>query len=162
MNRLGNEWIANTSTYWMKISHELIQKCQKANQLLIFSRSILIAILNECHQDLKFCNYLIKCFGILIVITNLHVFCPQMRPPNKSISVDFRSLNQMEMASSFFIGQWLGWISRWVNTIHTTFQFIWALSTMNLLYCGIWIPFAFMTFTKGLPHKYLIFHIFWL
>jgi hypothetical protein len=91
----------------MKISHELIQKCQKANQLLIFSRSILIAILNECHQDLKFCNYLIKCFGILIVIANLHVFCPQMRPPNKFISVDFRSLNQMEMASSSLLGN--GW-----------------------------------------------------
>ncbi len=113
-------------------------------------------------QDLKFCNCLIKCFGILIVVANLHVFCPQMRPPNKSIGVDFDSLNQMEKASSFLIGQWLGWISKWVNTIHTRFQFTWALSTMNRLYFGIWIPFAFMTFTKGPPHKYLILHIFWL
>jgi hypothetical protein len=47
-------------------------------------------------QDLKFCNCLIKCFGILIVVANLHVFCPQMRPPNKSIGVDLNSLNQME------------------------------------------------------------------
>ncbi len=161
-NRLGNEWITNPSTYWMKFSHKWIQKCQKANQLLIFSRSIPITILNECHQDLKFFNCLIKCFGILIVVANLHVLCPQMKPPNKSIGVDLDSLNQMEKASSFLIGQWLGWISKWVNTIHTTVQFTWALSTMNHLYFGIWIPFAFMTFTKGPPHKYLILQIFWL
>ncbi len=109
-------------------------------------------------QDLKFCSCFIKCFGIHIVVANFHVFCLQMKHPNKSIGVDLHRLNQMEKASSFFIGQWLGWISRWANTIHTTFQFTWTLSTMNLLNCGIWIPFAFMTFTKGPPHKYLILH----
>ncbi len=58
-------------------------------------------------QNVKIFNCFIKCFGILIVVANFHVFCLQMIHPNKSIGVNFHRLNQMKKISSLFIGN--GW-----------------------------------------------------
>ncbi len=51
--------------------------------------------------DFNICIYFSKCFGILIVFANFHMFCLQMWPLNKFVDVDFHRSNPMEKMFSF-------------------------------------------------------------
>jgi hypothetical protein len=45
--------------------------------------------------NLKVCISFIKCFGIIVIVANFHVLCPQMHS-NEHIGMDIHGLNSME------------------------------------------------------------------
>jgi hypothetical protein len=99
----------------------------------------------------KFCICVIKCFGILVVFVNFHVFCSQVWHPNKPIGVNLHGLNLMEKTSFFFVMQWLGRVSWWAK--HNVDNIPICLSTINDEPFKLWHvndTFAFMTFTRAL------------
>jgi len=107
----------------------------------------------------KNCICFIKCYGILVIVANFHVFCFQTMHMNEFISVNFHKLNPMENISSFFVGQWLQRASIWAkhnshniticlnNIWHGPFE-LWHMNSIH-----------FHDLHKGPPHKNLKFHI---